>query len=494
VNLNKRILLANLSLLVIPPAVMLFLTFLAYTGLAAITGSGLQFTHFEQALATRAGLFSAATQIWRQAPDDAAKEEFAQYLAVRYGDMGVEVVVVREHAILHTAGSIDPDTPGLIEALSDPVAPGQVLIGQKRYARSAHRLTFQDGKTGLLYVLVPTDRPVEQAGILVVFALAVLVLTSLATQLYATTHTVRTIAVPLVRLNQAVATLTEGDLKQTIVEQGDEEIRQLYRALECLRLRLLESLAQRTRTDENRQMLVSSISHDLKTPITSILGYVEGLRDNIADTPEKRRQYLDIIWRKASQLDKMIIDLVFYARLDLDQVPYQFVVTDLIAYLNEILDDARETFAQANMALNWVNNLATDCSVRLDRDQMRRVFANLFENARKYRQSDTGEVTVTVRDRRDQVIIDVADAGAGIPPDSLPYVFEHFYRADPSRGQTEGSGLGLAIAHQIVTDHQGQIWVRNREGQGAVFSIALNKERPGRTGQDSIEPGDSRYE
>jgi signal transduction histidine kinase len=109
---------------------------------------------------------------------------------------------------------------------------------------------------------------------------------------------------------------------------------------------------------------------------------------------------------------------------------------------------------------------------------MRRVFANLFDNARKYRQGDQGEVTVTVRDRQDQVIIDIADSGIGIPPDSLPYLFDRFYRVDSARNQAEGSGLGLAIARQIVTGHQGQIWVRNREGQGTVFSIALPKEDP----------------
>jgi signal transduction histidine kinase len=478
VNLKNRFLLTNLSLLVIPPVIMLALTFLAYTVLAAISGSGLQYDHFEKALSTRAGLFSAASQIWRQSPEAAAKEEFAQYLAARFDDLTVAVVVVRDGAILHASGSISPDTPGLAEALSESAAPGQAVIGEKHYARYSNRLNFQDGKTGFVYLLIPTDRQVEQAGYLAMFALAVLFLVSLITQLYATSRTVRTIATPLVRLNSAVSAMSEGDLKEPIVEQGDEEIRQLYRTMELLRLKLLEALAQRARVDENRQMLVTSISHDLKTPITSIVGHIEGLKDGIANTPDKQRNYLETIRRKAAQLDKMIDDLVLYSRLDLDQLPYQFVRTDLIAWLGEVLDEARETFAQANMTLHWSDTLSSDCTVWLDHSQMRRVFANLFDNARKYRQGDQGEVTVTVRDRQDQVIIDIADSGIGIPPDSLPYLFDRFYRVDSARNQAEGSGLGLAIARQIVTGHQGQIWVRNREGQGTVFSIALPKEDP----------------
>lgn len=485
-NLKNRFLLTNLSLLAIPPAVTLALTLVAYAVLATITGSGLQYAHFERALAIRAGLFSAAAQIWRQAPEDTAKEEFAQYLATRLGDLTVEVVVIRNGAVRYTAGSISPDAPGLAEALSGSATSGQVVIGQKRYANYSHRLNFQDGKTGSVHLLIPTDRQVEQAGYLAVFALAVFFLVSLITQLYATSRTVRTIATPLVHLNSVVAVMSEGDLKEPIVEQGDEEIRQLYRTSELLRLKLLESLAQRAKIDENRQMLVTSISHDLKTPITSIIGHIEGLRDGIADTPEKRRHYLETVRRKAGQLDKMIDDLVFYSRLDLDQVPYQFVRTDLIAWLGEILDEARETFARANMTLRWTNTLHSDCTVWIDHSQMRRVFANLFENARKYRQGDQGEVMVTVRDRQDQVIIDIADTGVGIPPDSLPYIFDRFYRVDSARSQAEGSGLGLAIARQIVTGHQGQIWVRNREGQGTVFSIALPKDTSDSTNASSI--------
>ncbi|HBP38712.1 MAG TPA: hypothetical protein DD640_08230 [Clostridiales bacterium] len=308
------------------------------------------------------------------------------------------------------------------------------------------------------------------------FAITLLLLSGLATHIYGSGRTVKTIAAPLVRLAGAVSAMSEGNLKDPIVEQGDEEIRQLQRSMEVLRLKLQESLAMREKIDENRQMLVSSISHDLKTPITSIRGYVEGLLDGVADTPEKQRKYLETISRKAGQLDKMIDDLVFYSRLELDQVPYHFVWTDPVLFLSELVEDARELFGHEGIALDWENQLKESCWIRIDRAQMQRVLANLFDNARKYRKGHQDHVTVTLRDKQEHIIIDIADTGIGIPPESLPYLFDRFFRADSARSKAEGSGLGLAIARQIVEDHKGSIWVRSKEQAGTTFSIALKKE------------------
>jgi signal transduction histidine kinase len=278
-----------------------------------------------------------------------------------------------------------------------------------------------------------------------------------------------------VRLHDTVSALAEGDLAEVVVEQGDEEIRQVQRSLDRLRRVLQESVRNREKVDESRRMLVSGISHDLRTPITSIRGYVEGLLDGVADTPERRRRYLETIRSNTVRLDRMIDDLVYFSRLELDQVPYDFQPTDPAEYVAGCVEANREEFARDRMAFSFEDGLGEGANsvVRIDRERMRRVFQNLFDNARKYRKGDSGAIAVTLRKSAGRVLAEVRDDGVGIPGDSLPYIFDRFYRADASRSQADGSGLGLAIAKRIVEDHGGAIWVRSQENEGTTFVVSL---------------------
>lgn len=476
-NLKKRLLLTNLSLLAIPPVVTVFLFTLALYFATAFSGTSIQYEHFEKAVQIRTELFRTAALIWRQEPETLARDEFGQYLTVQLADLSAEVLVTKSNEPVFLTRGLDLAD---IEAAGDLdilVPLTQIRIGETSYAQQTHSFTFQDGSPGRIFLLIPSEQPTEIASFLLFFLLAILFLSGLATNIFYSLKIYRNLASPLVRVNQTLAEISEGNLSLEIIEYGDEEIRQLLRSLEKLRVKLQESVKIRGQTDENRKTLVANISHDLKTPITSIRGYVAGILDGVADTPEKRQKYLKTIEAKAELLDKLINDLEFYSKLELNQVPYRFELTDPKAFIMECIEENRESYRQDQIEFSMENNLSGSFLVSIDRERMKRVLLNLFENARKYRREEKSDIMVVLRDVPDKAIIEVRDTGQGIPADSLPYIFDRFYRADNARSMANGSGLGLAIAREIVTDHKGAIWVSSKEHEGTTFTISLRKEK-----------------
>lgn len=475
-NLKKRLLLTNFSLLVIPLFVTVVLSVLVFYIGTALSGTTIEYDNFERAVSIRTEMFSTAVSIWRQNPETIAREEFSQYLTVKLADLSAEVLVTRDGNPLYVTQGLDLSDNEAVDSLDTPIPFSSVTIGTTRYALQIHRFSFPDGSPGRIYLLAPTNQSDEMAAAFVLFILAVLLVSVLVTNVFYSIRIYRNLASPLVRMNQTVADISEGNLGQEIIEYGDEEIRQLLRSLDKLRLKLQESVVNREQVDENRRTLVANISHDLKTPITSIRGYVEGILDGVAHTPEMQQKYLKTIDAKAGLLDKMINDLDFFSKLELNQIPYQFELTDPAAYLKDCIEDSREGYRQEKIEFIMKNQLSSRCFVSIDRERMKRVLLNLFENARKYRREEQSVIAVVLRDAADRVIIEISDTGLGIPADSLPYIFDRFYRADSARSMANGSGLGLAIAREIVTDHKGAIWVSSKEHEGTTFMISLKKE------------------
>jgi signal transduction histidine kinase len=493
-DLKKRLLLTNLSLLVIPPAATVLMSALFLYAASLFSGGAITYTDFERALRLRYELFTAAETVWSQTPEALAREEFVQYLDARLDDLSAEILVEKGGLSLYATDGLrlsDVELPDREGASTPALSTRTVIVGGTRYVLQSQPVTFQDGASGTVYILAAAGRGTGTAEAFLLFALAAFLLSGVVTILVYSARTSQNLAVPLVRLNETVAALSEGNLDQSVVEQGDEEIRQVQRSLEKMRVKMQEAVANRQKVDESRRMLVSSISHDLKTPMTAILGYVEGLRDGVADTPEKQIRYLETVRVKAELVDRMIDDLVYFSKLELDQVPYDFETTDPSEYLAACIEENREGFRRDRMEFTLEDRLPSGTEFRIDRGRMKRVFQNLFENARKYRKGDSGSISVVLRESTDRVLVEVRDEGIGIPKDSMPYIFDRFYRADGSRGTVGGSGLGLSIARQIVEDHQGRIWVRSEQGEGSTFVVALPRvtgsERPQGTADREAE-------
>lgn len=285
----------------------------------------------------------------------------------------------------------------------------------------------------------------------------------------------KNIITPITDLTKDMEKLRVGELETAITDNGYGEIRELSTAIEQLRLQLKNSIYYQQRVDENRKFLISSISHDLKTPVTSIRGYIDGVLDGVANTDEKKRYYLSKAIEKTRVINTMIEDLLLYSKLDLNQMIFEKDEVPIAEYIKNCVGDNLESFAHENKKIVFENNLSIVFLVTIDTEKFKRVVQNIMDNAKRSIEGKTGQLRIILRETNSSIIIEFKDNGKGIAREDLPYVFERFYKSDAAREIKGSSGLGLAIAKQIVEGLGGRIWAISEEGQGASIIISLKK-------------------
>ena len=281
----------------------------------------------------------------------------------------------------------------------------------------------------------------------------------------------RSITRPLGALKNAAERIKNGELDTVLNTTRKDEFREVMTVFEEMRMRLKGSLEQQIQYEENRKELVASISHDLRTPLTAIRGYVEGIKDGVADTSEKMEKYLDTIHAKTILVDHLIDQLSLYSSLDINQVSFHFRGLNIKKFIIDIMDEVVHDFKNLKVTTGPMED---NIFVRADAVHLKRVFFNIIENAVKYNDKDKTEVAISLLPEEKGIVILIEDNGPGIDPAVLPRIFEKFYRADPSRSSDRsGSGLGLAISRQILTAHKGSIQAENRESPATGLRISL---------------------
>jgi signal transduction histidine kinase len=475
-QLTKRFFMLNalavlVSIAVTALAAMLFLA--VYTKLA---GGGPSSRDLERIMAVRSGIGELRSQAAVLSFEQLLDRQVQQDLSERTELLGGHVVIYLNREVVFTSASLTALDLEKSLILTDNVPGVDTLELDGRpyiFARTDYRLP--SGDKGVLLLLAPVHFQTNFYLVTGAVAAGVFLVTFLLMNAWVSYKISRSIILPVSRLRDAAVKISEGDLSAGIAEEGDGEVRELARTLELMRIKLKESVYWQQKSDDNRRFLISSISHDLKTPVTAIKGYIEGILDGVARTPEKMVEYLETARAKADLVNLMIDDLLLYAKLDMGQIPYHFERTDILRYFEDCVADDQHEFEKAGIRLTLVNELKEPALVRIDRERFRRVVQNVLDNARKYMRKPEGRVDVVLRETRTSVIVEIRDNGQGIPEDQLPYIFDRFYRADSSRKSAEGSGLGLAIAKQIVEDHEGKIWMTSTEGQGTRVMISLSK-------------------
>ncbi|MEE1050192.1 MAG: HAMP domain-containing sensor histidine kinase [Clostridia bacterium] len=278
---------------------------------------------------------------------------------------------------------------------------------------------------------------------------------------------------PLENLSKGVEQMKKGDLTYEFVGSDDSELRALCASFEGLRLQLQKNVRKTLQKENEQKMLLANISHDIRTPVTSIKGYVEGIRDGIADTPEKRDHYLRTIYLKAEAIEQMAENLSIYSKLELGRVQYSRKKLDIFAMLKGIAEEFSLDLQTANIE-QTVEITDEPAFVMADSEKMRRVFANIITNAIKYKKPGKGSLAIKGELTPNGVLISFSDSGIGINEKELPHIFDGFYRGDPSRNsKIEGNGLGLSISRRIVSDHGGKIWAKSEGGKGTEMLIIL---------------------
>lgn len=354
----------------------------------------------------------------------------------------------------------------------------QITIGEQKFSLSQFDFLSQPEVAGSVFMfsdLTPLNK--LSSNFLSLF-IAVTVFVVMVTNGLLTFFISRSIINPLYLLKRAAEQISTGDLDFIITYAKRNELGELANAFESMRSQLKDSLEKQEQYEINRKELISGISHDLKTPITAIKGYVEGIMDGVANTPEKLERYLLTIHRKASQLDRLIDELFLFSKLDLDRMPSHFETVDITSFLQDCLDELRFDLKDKKINLIYLPGAVSPIQVTADPEKLRRVMMNIIDNAIKYmgEEERCGQISINLHDRGEKVMVSMTDNGPGIREEDLPFIFDRFYRSDPARGSAVGgSGLGLAIAKLIITEHGGEIWAESQLGQGATICFTLPK-------------------
>lgn len=275
----------------------------------------------------------------------------------------------------------------------------------------------------------------------------------------------RWVADPLQRLIAATHTIPTESV-QPVATGGPHEVQELARAFNAMVARVQSS--QKSQRD-----FVANVSHELKTPLTSIQGFAQAIIDGTAGTPEDHKQAAEVIFNEASRMHRMVLNLLDLARMDTGLVELQMAPVDVNALLNGVVEKFTPIASKANVEVRA--RFAKDLPVlNGDGDRLSQVFTNLLDNALKFTPQG-GSITLRAVRDRGEIQIAVDDTGKGIPPQSIPHIFDRFYQADVSRqgGDQHGAGLGLAIVKEIVSAHGGRISVRSMPGRGTAFIVHL---------------------
>ena len=328
---------------------------------------------------------------------------------------------------------------------------------------------------GFCIVLISGSEFVPRPLFMEVFIALIAALLIMA--LVLTTWTNRGVFAHIRKLNEAMDCITKGNFDYVLpTDVCSGEIGELYKSYEDMRLRLKESSEDTIHNEQQNRELISNITHDLKTPITAIKGYVEGIMDGVADTDEKKEKYVKTIYNKAIEMDRLINELTYYSGIDSNRIPYTFHRIDVSEFFGDCVEEVGMDLENKNIELNYSNLLEPGTRIIADPEQFKKVINNIIGNSVKYMDKEHGVIDIRLLDAVDSIRVEIEDNGKGISAKDIGNIFERFYRTDASRNSSKGgSGIGLSIVKKIVEDHGGYIWATSKEGEGTCMHFVLRK-------------------
>lgn len=391
------------------------------------------------------------------------------YIIVRKGD---ELIFNGLDDDYSNIQSIIPDYSDAMDSLEETL----YISGQTQYLVKTELIQFNENSAGVVYIISRINNSLPEIRKMITAFFIMLVVITIFTGVVLTLWIYKGILQPVKVLKKAANEIGNGNLDCEIKQYKNNEFGELSEAFEEMRKHLKLSIEENIHNDEENKELISNISHDLKTPITAIKGYVEGIMDGVADSPEKMDKYIKTIYNKANDMDRLIGELTIYSRIDCNKIPYNFVKLNLEDYFNDCVDEINTDLDAIGIKLTYINYVERDVMVIADPEQLKRVINNIISNSVKYMDKQEGFVGIRIQDEDDFVHVEMEDNGKGVGADELPYIFDRFYRTDASRNSKQGgSGIGLAIAKKIIEAHGGRIWASSKKGSGTTIHFILRK-------------------
>ena len=335
---------------------------------------------------------------------------------------------------------------------------------------------FTDGTEGSAFIVTSISSMLPEVESLIMDVVMVLAMILIFTSMILTAWIYKSIVTPIHHLQVATKKITDGNLDFEMPAGGEDEIGELCTDFEEMRRRLKETAEEKLEAEKQNKELISNISHDLKTPITAVKGYVEGLMDGVADTPEKQEKYIRTIYNKANDMERLINELTFYSKIDTNRIPYHFDRINVNDYFADCVEELSIELEEQNIELAYFNYVDENVQVIADAEQIKRVINNIVSNSIKYIDKPKGYINIRVKDVGDFIQVEIEDNGKGIATKDLPLIFNRFYRTDASRNSSKGgSGIGLSIVKKIIEDHGGKVWATSKENTGTVMYFVLRK-------------------
>lgn len=403
-------------------------------------------------------------------------EKINEKLAAKYA----YIIVRKDDTLIYDGNS--HITQGLYEQLPkyeeiDSSVDGAIYLdGETQHLVKQMDFLYPDGDEGSLFIVSNVDGMIPEIKLMMTEMLLSVILIIVFTDAILMMWVYRSVISPLGRLKDATKKIRDGNLDFALDVENDDEIGQLCLDFEEMRIRLKESAEEKVQYDKESKELISNISHDLKTPITAIKGYVEGIMDGVASSPEKLDRYIRTIYNKANDMDKLIDELTFYSKIDTNKIPYTFSKINVSSYFRDCVDEVGLEMEARNIELGYFNYVDEDVMVIADAEQMRRVINNIISNSVKYMEKKSGIINIRIKDVGDFIQVEIEDNGRGIAAKDLPNIFDRFYRTDSSRNSSQGgSGIGLSIVKKVIEDHGGRIWATSKEGIGTEIHFVLRK-------------------
>lgn len=310
---------------------------------------------------------------------------------------------------------------------------------------------------------------------IIVLVIALLFITAIAVISFITSQT---IVKPIKKISNGAEEIAKGNLDYSIDYDSTNELGQMAESFNNMRLRLKESIERKNRAENQRKELIAGIAHDLRTPLTSVKGYAEGLRDGIANTPQKQKNYMNIICSSIDDTEKILDELLTYSKLELDGFELDKSTVNVNEFFRDGVEEIKLLLEENNFAFSFMTTCSDDTTLELDVDRFTRVINNIISNSIKYRRENVeGKIDLHINEYKQSIIIEIADNGIGVDKSSLGKIFDTMYRADKARSKvSDGSGLGLSVCKKIVELHGGSIWATSNHGQGLSIFISMPKE------------------
>ena len=406
-----------------------------------------------------------------KAEDAVRKDSDFSVLEPLLDSNGMSVRICSGTEVLYTYG--DPDTDEALYAAADNLGSGaSVTLNGRTLRRSEVRA---GGTSYTLYLSggYNTVRSYANLKVVAVFA-AILIaftvfLSVLLTNRFLTRFVLKRIEEPLELLASGVHELRDGNLDYRIDYHHRDEFKPVCEDFNEMAIRLKDSVQKLQQQELSRRELIAGISHDIRSPLTSIQAYVEGLIDGVAKTPESRKRYLETIKTKAEDLEHIVSQLFLYSKTELGECSDNSADLRLDHVITDIVSSLQAEYAQKGLEISASSEPVT---LHADPIQIERIVTNITENSLKYTDKAPGHLKITLQKTMTGSRLSFADDGPGVTDDELPRLFEVFYRSDPARqNPNKGSGLGLAIVSNIVEHIGGTVRALHSEFGGLEIRI-----------------------